>query len=262
MNRSRPSLKLFDQPLIQPHLEFDAGLFHATTQDTAHALFAPLHYESGYSYPLIVWLHGPESDERQLLRIMPLVSMRNYLAVAPRGPLVDRNESAAGESATRYDWRQTDAHEQQSEQRILDCLESVSQKFNVARHRVFLAGFDTGGTMAFRVALGRPERFAGVLSLGGAFPTGRNPLANLSQARRLPVLLAVGRASQVYPEVKVCADLRLLHTAGLSTTLRLYPCGHEISPQMLGDVDRWIIDQITSGSQPAPSDPQWSREAE
>ena len=44
----------------------------------------------------------------------------------------------------------------------------------------------------------------------------------------------------------VCNDLRLLHTAGLSITLRLYPCGHELSPQMLADMDRWIIEQITS----------------
>ena len=44
----------------------------------------------------------------------------------------------------------------------------------------------------------------------------------------------------------VCDDLRLLHTAGMSITLRLYPCAHELSPQMLSDVDRWIIEQITA----------------
>ena len=52
-----------------------------------------MHYAPGYAYPLIVWLHGSGSDERQLQRIMPLVSMQNYVAVAPRGiPL-----TAAGE---------------------------------------------------------------------------------------------------------------------------------------------------------------------
>jgi len=44
--------------------------------------------------------------------------------------------------------------------------------------------------------------------------------------------------------------LRLLHTAGIFVTLRQYPCGQEISPQMLADVDRWIIEQITH---PRPS---------
>jgi phospholipase/carboxylesterase len=63
----------------------------------------------------------------------------------------------------------------------------------------------------------------------------------------LAVFLAAGRHSTVYNEQRVCDDLRLLHTAGMSITLRLYPCGHELSPQMLADVDRWIIEQITAG---------------
>ena len=118
----------------------------------------------------------------------------------------------------------------------------------MAPRRVFLAGFDGGGTMAFRVAMNQPYRFAGVISLCGAFPTGRTPLARLPEARQLAVFLAAGRHSSQYGENQVCNDLRLLHTAGVSITLRLYPCGHEISPQMLADVDRWIIEQITSAS--------------
>ena len=76
---------------------------------------------------------------------------------------------------------------------------------------------------------------------------GRRPLSRLPEARQLAVFLAAGRRSTVYGEQRVCDDLRLLHTAGMSITLRLYPCGHEISPQMLADVDRWIIEQITAG---------------
>ena len=53
--------------------------------DFAHALFAPIHYEPGYAYPLIVWLHGCGGDERQLRQLMPLLSLRNYLAVARAG---------------------------------------------------------------------------------------------------------------------------------------------------------------------------------
>jgi phospholipase/carboxylesterase len=85
-----------------------------------------------------------------------------------------------------------------------------------------------------------------VLSLGGCLPTGGAPLSRLPEARQLAVFLAAGRRSTVYDEQHVCDDLRLLHTAGMSITLRLYPCGHELSPQMLTDVDRWIIEQITA----------------
>ena len=58
----------------------------ACSQDAScHFYFAPLHYEPNYSYPLIVWLHGPHNNELELKQIMPLVSMRNYVAAAPRG---------------------------------------------------------------------------------------------------------------------------------------------------------------------------------
>jgi len=230
------------------HLHITSGLFGTAHQDTIHTIFTPLHYEPGYSYPLVVWLHGSFCDERQLLRIMPLVSLRNYVAVAPRGvvvaPQVGTISAAADEVA--YGWSHEEQDLQQAEQHIFDSIELSFRRFNIDSHRIYLAGFDTGGTMALRVAMNHPYKFAGVLSLGGCLPTGGAPLSRLPEARQLAVFLAAGRRSAVYGEQRVCDDLRLLHTAGMSITLRLYPCGHELSPQMLADVDRWIIEQITT----------------
>ena len=88
-------------------------------------------------------------------------------------------------------------------------------------------------------------------------------MAKLTEARRLPVFVAAGRHSTTYTPANVCDDLRLLHAAGLSITLREYPCGHELPPQMLSDVDRWVMDQIQSApAATAESDHQWLRETE
>ncbi len=228
-------------------LDVQSGLFATSSQDTIYTLFTPLHYEPRYSYPLIVWLHGYQSDERQLTRIMPLVSMRNYVAVAPRGTLITDATSPSG----CFGWQQGEEQVSQAETRIFDSIDQVTQKLNIARQRTFLAGFDCGGTMAFRVAMKHPEAFAGVLSLGGSFPTGCTPLSKLTAARRLPIFLAAGRHSTAYPPAKVCDDLRLLHAAGLSITLRDYPCGQELPPQMLSDMDRWVMEQIQSSASAA-----------
>ncbi len=255
MSQPRQSLPLSQRGVSPLTFEIESGLFSSSQHDTIHTTFAPLHYEPGYSYPLVVWLHGTGCDERQLLRIMPLVSMRNYVAVAPRGVAVAPRggivhprggmiRSPSGEVA--YGWSHDEQDLQQAEQRIFDSIEMTVRRFNIEPHRIFLAGFDTGGTMAFRVAMNHPYKFAGVLSLGGCLPTGGAPLARLPEARQLAVFLAAGRRSTIYNENRVCDDLRLLHTAGMSITLRLYPCAHEISPQMLSDVDRWIIEQITA----------------
>jgi phospholipase/carboxylesterase len=242
MDRTHPTLKSIHSAHAnppRPAFDIGSGLFSHEGGDSSHALFAPLHYEPGYAYPLIVWLHGPGDDERQLLRIMSTVSMRNYVAVAPRGT-VSVDESGG------YAWRQSGRHIALAEQRIADSIDIARAKYNVAPRRIFLAGFDCGGTMAFRVGLTQPTQFAGVLSLCGRFPGGGHPFSQLEEARRMAFFLAVGRDSTAYPPEDVCQHLRLFHTAALSVTLRQYPCGQEISPQMLTDVDRWVIEQIAA----------------
>jgi len=243
MDRMTPSIRPPKE--VTSPLDLDVGMasFSRSLGDWPRTVFVPLHYEPNYAYPLIVWLHGPGNDERQLARIMPMVSLRNYVAVAPRGMAVGAGSDQA--DVGQYDWLPTWDHIQQASQRVSESIEAVAARYHVAQHRVFLAGFDHGGTMALRIATGNPSRFAGVLSFCGAFPSGRTPLSNLPEVRNMPIFLAVGRDSRSYSPENACEDLRLLHTAGLQTTLRQYPCRHELSPEMLGDMDRWIMDQVT-----------------
>ncbi len=242
MHRTEPTLKFSQPPAENTAFCVESALFSTPDRDTTCALFGPLHYEPGYGYPLIVWLHGGGDDERQLLRIMPQVSMRNYVAVAPRGIRLAGAGSPGGDG---YGWNQTDESIRQAEACGFEGIEVAARKFHVARRKVLLAGFNDGGTMALRMAMTHPHRFAGVASFCGAFPDGRTPLGQLADVRQLPILMAVGRDSREYPPAAVCKNLRLFHTAGLSVTLRQYPCGHELCRQMLVDVDRWAIDQIT-----------------
>ena len=175
------------------------GVFSRTgAEKLPLAMFAPLHYERNYAYPLIVWLHGADDSESQLRRIMPQVSLRNYVAIAPRGTVAIaphgevaialRGEVAIalrGAVATgaglpaKFAWRQTAEQIDAAEQRVLDSLAAAGEKFHVAPERIFLAGCGCGGTMALRIALRQPRRFAGVLSLGGRFRSAMPPWQQL-----------------------------------------------------------------------------------
>jgi len=196
-----------------------------------------MHYEPNYAYPLLVWLHGENADESQLQRIMPLVSMRNYVAIAPRG---NRQLPGCG-----FGWDDTDGSQTEAETRTFDSIEAACNKFNVARHRIFLAGLESAGTLAFQIALRHPDRLAGVLSLGGPFPINQTPFTRLSEARSLPLFIAQGRESERYPIDRTCEELRLFHAASLSVTLRQYPCGDEVYSQMLRDMDHWMMEIVT-----------------
>lgn len=242
MHRTDPPASVARSSSSAKHAAFQlqSTLFACPSHDTSRSTFAPLHYEAKYAYPLLVWLHGPESDERELMRVMPLVSMRNYVAVAPRG----FHSMEPDQEPTVLDWPQLPDYIQAAEQRVFDALEAARQRFTLHPQRVFIAGFDAGGTMAFRMAMNHPRQFAGVLSIGGAFPRTLHPFRQLTDARRLPVFLAVGRDSEGYSPTEACEDLRLFHSAGMSVTLRQYPNGQQLTPQVLRDVDRWIMEQI------------------
>jgi phospholipase/carboxylesterase len=225
------------KPAPQPTIDADFGVFRGSTSETSrHVFFVPMHYEKNYAYPLIVWLHGGGDDERQLMRVMPLVSMRNYLGVAPRG---------SARAAMGYDWEQTEPQIETAQQRVFAAVEQARQRFHVERSRVFIAGYGSGGTMALRVALRNPGAFAGALTIGGPFPEGRLPLAHLSQVRGLPLFMAQGREAESYPMEQTCRELRLFHAAGMNATLRLYPCGDELTSNMLHDMDVWMMERIT-----------------
>ncbi len=225
--------------------EISAGQFMPARRGMHTALFAPLHYEPNYAYPLLVWLHGPGDDENQLKRIMPLVSLRNYVAVAVRGP--SQAHRAGGKPG--FTWTRHRAEAALHDERVFEAIEIAQARFRISPGRVFLAGFDCGGTMAFRLAMDHPHHFAGVLSLCGEFPAGRTPLGRLAEARRLPIFLCCGRDSRKYPPTAVCDHLRLFHSAGMQVALRQYPCGHEIAPAMLADMDRWIMEQLAGAAQ-------------
>lgn len=61
------------------------GAMNATELEIPHRLFVPEHFEPRYDYPLIVWLHSDDSSEWELDSVMEAISLRNYLAIAPRG---------------------------------------------------------------------------------------------------------------------------------------------------------------------------------
>lgn len=211
----------------------------ATSQ---HSLFAPLHYERNYAYPLLVWLHGERGSERELRRVMPHVSVRNYVAVAPRG------NTMPGGSAGAYTWLQSASAVAEADDRVRHGMAAAKRRFNVHPSRTFIAGYGAGGTMALRLALQSPESYAGAISIGGGMPSGNCPLKSINAARRLPLMLSSCSESEQYAQSQVADDLRLLHSAGFALDIRQYPGEHDLTTCMLADIDRWVMERVCSPS--------------
>lgn len=211
--------------------------------DLPYATFAPMHYEERYAYPLLVWLHGSGSSEQELRQVMPIVSMRNYVAIAPRGSWV------AKENRGRYSWRQTPDTIEFAESHIADCIAVAQERFNIHERRIFLVGRECGGTMALRVAWNNPGRYAGVGAFNGPLPVRLSPLRRVNELRNLPCLLTTSQDSTAYPQTSVCRDLRLLHVAGCKVTLRHYPGPDGLTDIMLSDLNTWLMELVCGNSQ-------------
>ena len=209
---------------------------------TAHSCFAPMHYESGYAYPLIVWLHGPGSNEDELRQVMPLVSTRNHVGIAPRGTWNVDGEFGA------CNWDDSAEGIAEAGERVADCIAIAKERFNIHADRVFIAGHSTGGTMAHRLGMEFPERFAGAISLSGEVPRGSHLLKNINRARQLPLLLSVSPTPETetdsYSIQRVMDDVRFIHYAGFPFSLQLHPAGDELTTSMFEDLDRWIMEQF------------------
>lgn len=215
-------------------LESRAPRLHPSIGD--HSIFIPLHYEKNYSYPLVVWLHERGADESQLTDIMSVLSLRNYVAVAPRGANVCQSGG--------FDWLQAAEAIEQCDQSIGAAIDDARRQFNISSQRVFVAGIGSGGTMAFRIAFQRPEWFGGVLSINGEMPSELTPLARLNACRRLPIFWTQCRADERFEELQLARQLRLLHIAGFNVTLRQYPAGNQRN-QILADANRWMMELVT-----------------
>ncbi|MEX0613605.1 MAG: hypothetical protein WD738_12925 [Pirellulales bacterium] len=202
------------------------------------ATFAPIHYERKYAYPLLVWLHGTAGNEHELRQIMPLVSMRNYVGVAPRGTWSDPRQRG------QYGWRQTSEAIEEAESGIDHCISLAERRFNIHASRIFVVGHGSGGTMALRVGWNNPARFAGVVAINGPLPTRSSPLSRINELRQVPCFLATSRDSRAYPASRVCRDLRLLHAAGCTVALRQYPGADGLISNMLSDLDRWLMELV------------------
>jgi phospholipase/carboxylesterase len=238
----------------------------------AEARFVPQRYEPNYAYPLLVLFHGRGADEGQLIRAVPTMSWRNYVALALRGPeTIRRNGEVVGfgwgpDFARRgrrpfgppallpaevvRRWLQsgpldlTDAVEEGT----FTAIRQLRSSLHVHSERIFLVGIGEGAAVAYRLGLAYPERFAGVVALNGWLPgAATRPLARLRACRDLRVLVVHGEWNGRAPIDRARRDVALLRAAGLHVAFQSYPCANRLTAPMLSDVDTWLIHQCTAG---------------
>ena len=211
-----------------------------------HRLFVPEHYEPGYDYPLVVWLHSDASCELELDNVMMALSSRNYVAIAPRA-----NQKCRGNDRC-FTWGDSQTDCDVAEDLLWDSVQAVSSSLSINTRKIFLAGFGSGGTMAQWIGLKYAKQIAGVISLSGSFPTASKVLSDWKRARDLQVLFAQRQGSTLCSEDELLRAVRISHQSGLNykfLQLRLEQddCleANELDSTMLEAANRFMMSIVT-----------------
>lgn len=205
--------------------------------------FLPTGYEHNYAYPLIVMFHGNGSSDEQVLRYAPRISRRNHIAISLRG--AENLNTRDDDGMRAFGWGQP------SDQWLLEytvkAIQETRRHYHVHSERIYLMGVHEGASMAYRLAMIKPELFAGVISVNGTLPRpSEGPLFPQDNMGSLRALIAHGAANEVVPLEMARRDFLALHTAGADVTLNTYPSTHRMHADTLRDINRWMIRNINA----------------
>src|SRR5207237_1488726 len=140
-----------------------------------------------------------------------------------------------------YTWGATAEGDALTEDYVFRAIQQTRRSYHVHSERIYLAGVCEGATLAYRLGLSFPERFAGVISLNGSLPPRGSLFLRLPEVRQLRAFIGHGIANSVIPLASARSDFRLLYTAGLDVRLLGYPATHRLHSTMLPDINPWIM---------------------
>jgi phospholipase/carboxylesterase len=130
---------------------------------------------------------------------------------------------------------------------FLKAVEQTRRSFHIHSERIYLVGLGSGCVPAYRTALAMPERMAGVIALNGPFPQPNGePLFQMDRVRGLKSLICHGLTNQETPIRRARHAQQVLWTAGAEVEFRTYMTNHRVHPDMLRDVNRWIVSNLNA----------------
>ncbi len=217
---------------------------HVVTPDAVSVV--PANYEPRYAYPLIVWLCGTECRSPRALEHIVSLSPQNYVGLAIEDATMEFESSEGSVSGAFVTHLERLA---QIERTIVDTVRAFREMVHVHSERIYLVGVGEAASTALLVGIHEPDWFAGCVAFGGEVPPLAQLFAERGSLRGKRFWLShetSPRNQQAGPTMHAAA--RMLIASGADVTARSYPGAKLVTPNVLRDIDDWLISGILSNA--------------
>ncbi|MYF31375.1 MAG: carboxylesterase [Gammaproteobacteria bacterium] len=200
----------------------------------------------GGSAGTVVWLHGLGADGHDFEPIVPMLELDVAVRfVFPHAPVRPVTINGGMEMRAWYDIDPRSPLSGSDDIRASgDAIEELvlaEEGRGVPRSRIVLAGFSQGGVVALHLALRSETRFAGVMALSTYVHDHEN-LADLISFASIdtPIFMAHGQMDPMIPITRAITSREALVGLGYDVEWHEYGMGHEVCPQEIADIARWL----------------------
>ena len=189
--------------------------------------------------PTVVAIHGHGAHAQDLLGLAPLLGGGRVLMLCPQV------EFPIGPGSFTWFDRPPDGSRSVEEvERVAAALRAFIKEA-VPRaggdpERMVILGFSQGGTLAYRLGLAEPRRFAGIAALSTYLPDDLVGTVDRDAIGEAPLLVQHGTSDAMIDVQRARASRDLLTSIGAQPEYLEYPMGHEIGRQSLTDLDGWV----------------------
>ena len=198
-------------------------------------------------HPAIFAFHGWGASALDLLGLAPYIAEGRCMVLCPQGPI----EVPIGPTRG-FGWYQIrmgsapDSSEiEKAAATAEQFIDSALERYPINRRKLIVLGFSQGGSIAYRLAMTNPSRYAALVGLSTWFaPELKDLVKDRDSLQQLPTLVEHGRADDMIEIGRARTSVEHLRELRVPLTYREYDCGHEITADGLEDLNRFLQEKV------------------
>jgi phospholipase/carboxylesterase len=204
--------------------------------------------------PTVIAIHGHGAHSQDLLGLAPYLAHGRLLMICPEA------EFQIQPGMPSYTWfnatpdlTRTPEEFERVVTNTSNFISEAQQRYGADPDHTVVLGFSQGGSLAYRLALGEPTRFAGLAALSTWLPDEALEHASNDKAA-LAALTTIVQHGTADPMVAIDRGQHSrdrLAQIGVAPEYHEYDMEHQISAESLTDLTNWIVTALNLPEPPA-----------